>query len=56
VVNSYAVKYEVIGGRDALLTATGHHPYVMLTTTGDVTGYRGDGLVAWIGHDQIPAR
>jgi hypothetical protein len=45
------VKYEVIGGRDALLGATGNHPYVMLTTTGDVLGYRTDGLLAWIDRD-----
>jgi ribosomal protein S18 acetylase RimI-like enzyme len=51
VVNSYAVEYEVIGGRDALLAATGNHPYVMLTTTGDVTGYRADGMLAWIDRD-----
>lgn len=51
MVNSYAVEYTVIGGRDALLAATGNHPYVMLTTTGDVTGYRADGLLAWIDHD-----
>jgi ribosomal protein S18 acetylase RimI-like enzyme len=48
VVDSYAVEYKVIGGRDALLAATGNHPYVMLTTTGDVTGYRADGLLGWI--------
>lgn len=41
----------MIGGRDALLDATGNHPYVMLTTTGDVVGYRGDGLLAWVDRD-----
>ena len=41
----------MIGGRDALLAATGNHPYVMLTTTGDVVGYRGDGLLAWVDRD-----
>lgn len=51
MVNPYAVDYEVIGGRDALLEATGNHPYVMLTTTGDVTGYRADGLLAWVDRD-----
>lgn len=42
----------MIGGRDALLEATGHHPYVMLTTTGDVTGYRAGGLLAWVDRDR----
>jgi ribosomal protein S18 acetylase RimI-like enzyme len=51
VVNSYAVEYKVIGGRDALLAAAGNHPYVMLTTTGDVTGYRADGLLGWIARE-----
>ncbi|WP_203934025.1 GNAT family N-acetyltransferase [Virgisporangium ochraceum] len=53
-MNSYVVGYEVLGGRSALLEASGNHPYVMLTTTGDVTGYRTDGLLAWI--DRDPAR
>jgi ribosomal protein S18 acetylase RimI-like enzyme len=51
VVNSDAVEYKVIGGREALLAATKGHPYVMLTTTGDVTGYRADGLVGWIARE-----
>lgn len=51
MVNSFAVDYKVIGGRDALLAATGNHPYVMLTTTGDVTGYRADGLVGWVARE-----
>jgi GNAT superfamily N-acetyltransferase len=48
------VGYEVVGGRSALLEASGNDPYVMLTTTGDVTGYRAEGLLAWI--DRDPAR
>jgi hypothetical protein len=51
VVNSYAVEYKVIGDREALLAASGRHPYVMLTTTGDVTGYRADGLLGWIARE-----
>jgi GNAT superfamily N-acetyltransferase len=40
---------ERLDGREAVLAAAGHHPYVRLTATGEVTGYRGDGLLGWVG-------
>lgn len=39
---------ETLPGRDAVLAAADRHPYVLLTATGDVTGYRADGLLGWV--------
>ncbi|HEU4423731.1 MAG TPA: N-acetyltransferase [Pilimelia sp.] len=41
----------LLAGRDAVLAATGHHPYVRLTTggVGTVRGYVRDGVTAWTG-------
>jgi ribosomal protein S18 acetylase RimI-like enzyme len=44
-------RWERLAGRAAVLAAAGHHPYVRLNTTGDVTGYRSEDLLAWIGTD-----
>jgi GNAT superfamily N-acetyltransferase len=41
--------YEPLPGRDAVLAAAGFQPYARLTGTGEVTGYRGPDLLAWVG-------
>jgi GNAT superfamily N-acetyltransferase len=42
-----------LDGRDAVLAAAGHHPYVRLNTDGDaeVTGYAGEGVTVWVTRD-----